>query len=435
MSSIFLLCIGALATTYVFLLGLVFIIRDPREPPTVLGGIPFISPLIEMLLGGGLSNRDKYNLPIYTLRVPGPPIYVVNSLQTIQRIDRYISTVAFSPIQARACESFMGVSKVGMTKIADGRLLSEDGYLRSFPRSIASGTSPGRGLDELSRVVVSDFAASSDRLAARGRVTIFAATTDATYGVQTPFRHPGNEQAWFEFESGILVLLTGLFPRILAKQSLKARDTLFSALGCYFRDNQSLEGSLFLLAAAVLSTAPSAFWMIWQVFSDPVVLVDCHNEVAHLVKTGLDGVCSIDLAQVQVLCFHGISDDQYLLKKGGMVLMPNEVIHSDEALWGPTARQFNHRRFLKEGSHRYPVAAFRGFGGGHVLCPGRHFAVDDGETSSVQLSVSVRSDYVPKDDFWRFPTMIMGSLMKSSTRHLTSGDGQGSIADIRPLWK
>jgi hypothetical protein len=28
----------------------------------------------------------------------------------------------------------------------------------------------------------------------------------------------------------------------------------------------------------------------------------------------------------------------------------------------------------KAGATRYPASEFRGFGGGHVLCPGRHFA-------------------------------------------------------------
>lgn len=45
---------------------------------------------------------------------------------------------------------------------------------------------------------------------------------------------------------------------------------------------------------------------------------------------------------------------------------------------GPDGGQFNHKRFLKSSSkvdtHRRPPAAFRAFGSGHVLCPGRHFA-------------------------------------------------------------
>ncbi|KAJ2996336.1 hypothetical protein NUW58_g1006 [Xylaria curta] len=488
MPSLLLLSIGAIAATYAFLRALVLLRHDPREPTTVVGSIPFVSPLIGMLVGGGallcthevcfslaftrarrsgpltisVANRDKYRLPIYTLRVPGPPIYVVNSLQTIQRIDRHISTVAFSPIQAQACENAFAVSKTGMAKVADDKRLSNDGYLRSFPRSTAAGTSPGPGLNGLSRVAVSDFAASMDRLASSGRARvklfdwvrheIFAATTDAVYGAHNPFRQAENERAWFQYESGILVLLMGLFPSVIARQSLRARDTLVSVLSRYFQSNQFLEGSLFVqlrqkhdvafgldmddsvhieigqVAAGVVNTAPSAFWMVWQVFSDATVLADCQKEVAQLVQTGPDGVCSIDLSQVRTHCpllvstwqevlrFHGISvsarivqedtsvDDQYLLKKGGVVLMPNAVIHSDESLWGPTAREFNHKRFLnteKGRSHRHPAAAFRGFGGGHVLCPGRHFAST--EVLALVALLLARFNVLPIGGEWTEP--------------------------------
>ncbi|KAI1286524.1 hypothetical protein F5Y03DRAFT_142112 [Xylaria venustula] len=131
----------------------------------------------------------------------------------IRRINRHISTVAFSPIQVQACKNAMGVSKIGMAKIADDRRLSEDGYLRSLSKCTAPDASPGLGLDELSRVAVRGFAASIVRLATRGRVAvklfdwvrheIFAATTDVTYVAHNPFRHPENERAWFDFESGI----------------------------------------------------------------------------------------------------------------------------------------------------------------------------------------------------------------------------------------
>ena len=142
--------------------------------------------------------------------------------------------------------------------------------------------------------------------------------------------------------------------------------------------------------------------MVWQVLADPVISENCRHEAKQLVRTSPDGAHSIDLADVMTACpilvstwqevlrFHGTSirarvikenilvDDHYLLKKGGIVMMPNAVIHSDPSLWGPTVGQFNHRRFLKgvkDGESRYPAAAFRGdFGGGHALCPGRHFA-------------------------------------------------------------
>lgn len=85
-------------------------------------------------------------------------------------------------------------------------------------------------------------------------------------------------------------------------------------------------------------------------------------------------------------------------------MMPNAVIHTDRTLWGPTVSQFNHKRFLKaakNGDTRHPAAAFRGFGGGHVLCPGRHFAST--EVMALIALLLVRFDVRPVGAKWVEP--------------------------------
>jgi cytochrome P450 len=68
-------------------------------------------------------------------------------------------------------------------------------------------------------------------------------------------------------------------------------------------------------------------------------------------------------------------DGKYLIKKGGTVMIPGHVQHSSAAIWGDDVAEFKHTRFVKTpGSKRYNSVAFRGFGGGTTLCPGRHFA-------------------------------------------------------------
>lgn len=125
------------------------------------------------------------------------------------------------------------------------------------------------------------------------------------------------------------------------------------------------------VTGAIVNTAPTAFWLVWQVLANPVVSKDCRDEINKLVTTSADGTHTIDLADVMTACpilvstwqevlrFHSTSiaarvikedtlvDNQYLLKKGGLLMMPNAVIHSDPTLWRPTVGQFNHRRFLK----------------------------------------------------------------------------------------
>ena len=69
--------------------------------------------------------------------------------------------------------------------------------------------------------------------------------------------------------------------------------------------------------------------------------------------------------------------------------IPSTMVHDDAHIWGSDVREFNPRRFEKSisgtvmengcagaGKKEKSVhpSAFRGFGGGSSLCPGRHFA-------------------------------------------------------------
>lgn len=56
-------------------------------------------------------------------------------------------------------------------------------------------------------------------------------------------------------------------------------------------------GSIAILA----STGPAAFWLIYHVFSDPVVLEDIRNEASKLLVAGPNGR-TIDLATVNESC-------------------------------------------------------------------------------------------------------------------------------------
>lgn len=99
-------------------------------------------------------------------------------------------------------------------------------------------------------------------------------------------------------------------------------------------------------------------------------------------------------------------DNKYLLKKGGLVMMSARSQHSNPTIWGPDVDQFNHTRFLHPRSAtggKQRAAAFRGFGGGVTLCPGRHFATS--EILLLATSLLLRFDMKPagreeKDGSW-----------------------------------
>lgn len=72
---------------------------------------------------------------------------------------------------------------------------------------------------------------------------------------------------------------------------------------------------------------------------------------------------------------------RYRLKAGSIILMPGATIHALPSIWGDDALQFNPRRFLRstpdaDNTKLHP-GAFRSFGGGVSLCPGRHFAATE----------------------------------------------------------
>ena len=114
-------------------------------------------------------------------------------------------------------------------------------------------------------------------------------------------------------------------------------------------------------------------------------------------------------------------ENRYLLKKNNMILMPSVSVHTDPNIWGPSVDEFDHRRFLKpaksmingnafgtekggQQQHKSPPAsAFRAFGGGTTLCPGRHFATT--VTMAVTTMFIMRYDLQPIGNRGVWPRM------------------------------
>jgi hypothetical protein len=248
-----------------------------------------------------------------------------------------------------------------------------------------------------------------------------------------------------------MILALKLFPSLLARKSIQAREALVGAIADYYRAGHWKQGSGLVKARythsveqhkitdltdmarfelggafAILSnTLPAAFWMLFHVYSDPVVLKDCREEVLKIVKQK-DGVNVIDVDDVKTSCpvllstfrevlryrFMGVStrvvmedtllDGKYMLKKGSALMIPGKVQHSDTSVWGPTVAEFDHRRFVRQpGSPRPNSIAFRAFGGGHVLCPGRHFAST--EVLAFAALAIARLDMAPATGKWVAP--------------------------------
>jgi hypothetical protein len=251
-----------------------------------------------------------------------------------------------------------------------------------------------------------------------------------------------------QFEPGIIPLLVNVMPSLTARRYAKARDRVIKAYERYFNDRGHLDpetssftkerldflvqrgmskSDMAKMEAAtsigiLANTMPATFWLVYHIISDPVVFADCQRELSGAVKETND-TCEVDMVYVKESCpillstfqevfrFRGtgisarmmmedfILNNRYLLKEGNVVLIPAAVQHQLPSAWGESVEEFNHQRFIrKPGTKRHNPVAFRGFGGGSTLCPGRHFAAT--EILTFASLIILRFDIQPVKGYW-----------------------------------
>lgn len=247
------------------------------------------------------------------------------------------------------------------------------------------------------------------------------------------------------FSRGSWKLLFGNLSKVLAPKARSGREKVVAAIKSYFLNfNPQTTSPLMEARMANMSmleiedmarmecvnglgilanTVPSAFWTIVQVYSQPkllervrdlaaaavIVVTDEENAIAGAEKRKkrkkID-IIRLQRSQQQIqsivqevirLRTTGIGPrlvredvllhDQYLLKKGSIVVIPNRAVHFDPDIWGSDVEKFDEKRFAKpppnshdrhtnKASNKVSSTAYRGFGGGATICPGKHFAIE-----------------------------------------------------------
>jgi len=255
-----------------------------------------------------------------------------------------------------------------------------------------------------------------------------------------------------DFKDGILLLLLDIVPSLTAPKAYQGRDVYVTAFEKYFRNGDHENASAVVKArdlfwrtyklpfkeiarfeiafsfGILANTVPATFWMLYHVFTRPEILFALQKELHWVLRTTIDfesGVrqhtlnitklkseCPLLLATFQealrlyasgsstrMVLIDTLLNDQYLLRAGSIIQMPAAVVHANPAFWGADADNFNPYRFLRSdsGEKQHP-AAFQAWGGGHSLCPGRHFAST--EILAVVAVFVLRYELDPVDGVW-----------------------------------
>ncbi|KAK7927370.1 hypothetical protein PG985_004368 [Apiospora marii] len=285
-------------------------------------------------------------------------------------------------------------------------------------------------------------------------------------GIAEAWRYIPVAQAWTQktpkltspprtFEKGFMSFsmfpfATRLFPKLYQARELVAaammeyvRNRGFETASGLVRKRFEHHSKLFGLApddvargelgnsfAVLGNTAPCAWWVLFHIFSDAQVLRDIRRELSAIVREDESGSCHVDMADLnrgcpvllstfqetlryravnpgpRVILEDVVLKDGTLLKKGSMLMIPATVQHTDTATWGDDEGEFDHLRFARKpgsaGHKKVNRVALRAFGGGHILCPGRHFASN--EILAFAALVVLQFDLVPVAGQWVEPT-------------------------------
>ncbi|KAK1959904.1 cytochrome P450 [Colletotrichum sublineola] len=242
-----------------------------------------------------------------------------------------------------------------------------------------------------------------------------------------PSGHKGRADAWAGFEK---YFANGDHEQ--GSDLTKSRYKTAAGLGMNNLDIAKLEVTMII--GILTNTVPTIFWAVYYVYRDSSLLEKLRQEISAVAirgkneKTGapawtlptstLKGKCPLLTAVINETLRHRtceissrmvtedcVLNNKYFLKKGTVCELPNNVLHSNEAYWGPTVNEFDPTRFLKDASSkeaRMARGAFRPFGGGVSRCTGQYQAMSQMIGGLALLIMS--NDCAPADGGeWKFP--------------------------------
>ena len=268
-------------------------------------------------------------------------------------------------------------------------------------------------------------------------------------------------------DSTMYLALPGILPKLFAPKAVAGRDTVVTAIHQYYRSKGHCTASASQLTqtrynlarpfmdeldiagaeltnglAVITNSVPTAFWVVFHVFSDPTVLSRVRDEVEPFVTTEKSTVKGFeartlhtnklkDAHFIQALIQETLrfrargtgprmvledvtlsaGEADYHIEKDSMVIIAHEGMHYNKAVWGENADKFVADRFLA--GNKIPGNAFRGFGGGANMCPGKGFATAQIVTLIAMLAVTL--DMKPASGQWEEPGQDQSNVARENT--------------------
>ncbi|KAL9599926.1 MAG: hypothetical protein Q9219_003488 [cf. Caloplaca sp. 3 TL-2023] len=293
--------------------------------------------------------------------------------------------------------------------------------------------------------------------------------TTAIYGPDNPLARDGGKLAeeFWEFDKDLNTIMLDLFPHILAPKADSARTNLGIGFQRYFEQYQpevaqssAYTGTRYrinteygldhwnaarlevgVLLGILANIVPAMFYTIVHIYHDKGLLRQVRDELEKTSIIDRGNVWTLNIGTMrekchllratfnEVLRHHALGssaryvredvvlENRYLLRKGMVVQMPMAVLHKSQIAWGEDASSFRPARFLKsndaltsgKGDFKANLAAYRPFGGGTHLCPGRHLAT--AETMALAAYMVLQFSMEPADgEPWRIPRSRQESL-------------------------
>ncbi|KAL8707493.1 MAG: hypothetical protein Q9220_007483 [cf. Caloplaca sp. 1 TL-2023] len=283
------------------------------------------------------------------------------------------------------------------------------------------------------------------------------ASTDAIYGSsKNPFQDPSVEAGFWAVDRQFALLGLNLFPSILAPAGYRGRDVVFQGFHRYYAQDGHKNASplvqaryevhqkhgigatdmehfdLSVCIGLLVNTVPATFWTLCYTYSQASLIADVRAAISPYVEllagSGGPGHYRVDIAKVvadcsllasivqetlrvqstnasgRVVLKDTILDDKYFLKRDAMLLMPSAELHTNASVWGSSCKEFDPRRFMQQrndkGSKK-AASAYRAFGGGSSLCPGRFLSKN--EIMIVLVIMVLQYDMYPEAGKWTLP--------------------------------